>query len=158
MSEDELMTAIYRAILQALDSRLNLIGSVLEGEIRRLTLARGIYDKGDFYGNLGYLISVENDGLTLRLGANVPHEAFVLGGKVPSWTPLAPLVAWVERKHLSWVDKKTGLQLTVEQIARLIRGKIRREGIAERNVIAEVIQNRESWIIQQLESLEVALS
>ena len=31
-----------------------------------------------------------------------------LPGKVPSWTPIAPLIAWVERKHLSWTDKETG--------------------------------------------------
>jgi hypothetical protein len=158
MSGDELMVAIYKAILEALESRLHLIGSVLDGDARRLTLERGIYDKGDFYNNLGYLVTVENDGVTLNVGSNVKHEPFVLGGKVPSWTPLAPIKAWVERKHLSWQDKKTGLELTVEQIAYLIRGKIKREGIPERNVIAEVIEKRESWIIKQLVDFRVVLA
>jgi hypothetical protein len=158
MSGDDLMTAIYKAILEALESRLHLIGSVLDGDARRLTLERGIYDKGDFYNNMGYLVTVENDGITLHVGSNVKHEPFVLGGKVPSWTPLAPLKAWVERKHLSWQDKKTGLDLTVEQIAYLIRGKIKREGIPERNVIAEVIEKRESWIIKQLDDIRVVLA
>jgi len=158
MSGDELMTAIYKAILEALESRLHLIGSVLDGDARRLTQERGIYDKGDFYGNLGYILTMEDDGITLHVGSNVKHEPFVLGGKVPSWTPLAPLKAWIERKHLSWQDKKPGLDLTIEQIAYLIRGKIKREGIAERNVIAEVIEKRESWIIQQLDSIQVVLT
>jgi hypothetical protein len=158
MNGDELMVAIYKAILEALESRLHLIGSVLDGDARRLTLERGIYDKGDFYNNLGYLVTVEGDGITLHVGSNVKHESFVLGGKVPSWTPLAPLKAWVERKHLSWQDKKTGLDLTIEQIAYLIRGKIKREGIPERNVIAEVIEKRESWIIKQLDDIRVVLA
>jgi hypothetical protein len=158
MSGDELMVAIYKAILEALESRLHLIGSVLDGDARRLTLERGIYDKGDFYNNFGYLVTVEGDGITLHVGSNVRHESFVLGGKVSSWTPLAPLKAWVERKHLSWQDKKTGLDLTVEQIAYLIRGKIKREGIPERNVVAEVIEKRESWIIRQLDDIRVVLA
>ncbi len=82
---------------------------------------------------------------------------FVLGGKVPSWTPIAPLIAWVERKHLSWTDKETGKALTIAEIAYLIRGKIKREGIAARNVFASVIANREQWIYQQLNDIEVSL-
>jgi len=27
---------------------------------------------------------------------------------VPSWIPIAPLIAWTERKHLSWTDKRRG--------------------------------------------------
>ncbi len=80
-----------------------------------------------------------------------------LPGKVPSWTPIAPLIAWVERKHLSWTDKETGKALTVAEIAYLIRGKIKREGIAARNVFATVIANREQWIYQQLNDIEVSL-
>jgi len=53
-----------------------------------------------------------------------------LPGKVPSWTPIAPLIGWVERKHLSWTDKETGKALTVAESAYLIRGKIKREAIA----------------------------
>ena len=154
---DELMREIYLAIYAALESRLHLIGSVIDADSRKEILAQQIYDKGDFYGNTGYLVETSPDAMILRVGSNVKHEPFVLGGKVPSWTPIAPLIAWVERKHLSWTDKETGKLLTVAEIAYLIRGKIKREGIAARNVFAEVIANREQWIYQQLNSIEVSL-
>ena len=156
-SPDELMIEIYRAIYAALESRLHLIGSVLDAESRKEILAQQIYDKGDFYGNTGYLLQTTDSAMILRVGSNVRHEPFVLGGKVPSWTPIAPLIAWVERKHLSWTDKATGKILTVAEIAYLIRGKIKREGITARNVFAAVIANREQWIYQQLSSIEVNL-
>jgi len=154
---DELMREIYLAIYAALESRLHLIGSVIDAESRKEILAQQIYDKGYFYGNSGYLVETSPDAMILRIGSNVRHEPFVLGGKVPSWTPIAPLIAWVERKHLSWTDKETGKLLTVAEIAYLIRGKIKREGIAARNVFAEVIANREQWIYQQFSSIEVSL-
>ena len=154
---DEIMIEVYRAIYSALESRLHLIGSVIDAESRKEILAQQIYDKGDFYGNTGYLVETSPDAMILRVGSNVRHEPFVLGGKVPSWTPIAPLIAWVERKHLSWTDKETGKLLTVAEIAYLIRGKIKREGIAARNVFAQVISNREQWIYQQLNDIEVSL-
>ncbi len=156
-SPDELMIEIYRAIYAALESRLHLIGSVIDADARKEILAKQIYDKGDFYGNTGYLLQTTETAMILRVGSNVRHEPFVLGGKVPSWTPIAPLIAWVERKHLSWTDKETGKILTVAEIAYLIRGKIKREGITARNVFAAVIANREQWIYQQLSSIEVNL-
>ena len=153
----ELMIEIYRAIYAALESRLHLIGSVIDADARKEILAQQIYDKGDFYGNTGYLVETTDTAMILRVGSNVKHEPFVLGGKVPSWTPIAPLIAWVERKHLSWTDKETWKALTVAEIAYLIRGKIKREGIAARNVFAQIIANREQWIYQQLNSIEVSL-
>jgi hypothetical protein len=156
-SPDELMVEIYRAIYTALESRLHLIGSVIDADSRKEILAQNIYDKGDFYRNTGYLVETQSSGMTLRVGSNVKHEPFVLGGKVPSWTPIVPLIAWVERKHLAWTDKETGKQLTIAEIAYLIRGKIKREGITARNVFAEVITNREQWIYEQLNSIEVRL-
>ncbi len=156
-SPDELMRDIYLAIYAALESRLHLIGSVIDAESRKEILAQQIYDKGDFYGNTSYLVETSPDAMILRVGSNVKHEPFVLGGKVPSWTPIAPLIAWVERKHMSWTDKETGKALTVAEIAYLIRGKIKREGIAARNVFALVIANREQWIYQQLNDIEVSL-
>ncbi len=154
---DEIMIEVYRAIYAALESRLHLIGSVIDAESRKEILAQQIYDKGDFYGNTGYLMQTADTAMILRVGSNVRHEPFVLGGKVPSWTPIAPLIAWVERKHLSWTDKETGKALTVAEIAYLIRGKVKREGIAARNVFASVIANREQWIYQQLSEIEVSL-
>ena len=153
----ELMIEIYRAIYAALESRLHLIGSVIDADARKEILAQQIYDKGDFYGNTGYLVETTDTAMILRVGSNVKHEPYVLGGKVPSWTPIAPLIGWVERKHLSWTDKETGKALTVAEIAYLIRGKIKREGIAARNVFALVIANREQWIYQQLNDIEVSL-
>jgi len=44
-------TEILRAIYSALESKLHLIGSVIEGKTRRLILEKGIRDKGDFYQN-----------------------------------------------------------------------------------------------------------
>ncbi len=154
---DEVMVEVYRAIYAALESRLHLIGSVIDTESRKEILAQQIYDKGDFYGNTGYLLQTTDTAMILRVGSNVKHEPYVLGGKVPSWTPIAPLIAWVERKHLSWTDKETGKALTVAEIAYLIRGKIKREGITARNVFASVIANREQWIFQQLNDIEVSL-
>ena len=154
---DELMREIYLAIYAALESRLHLIGSVIDAESRKEILTQQIYDKGDFYGNTGYLVETSPDAMILRVGSNVKHEPFILGGKVPSWTPIAPLIAWVERKSLSWTDKETGKALPVAEIAYLIRGKIKREGIAARNVFAQVIANREQWIYQQLNDIEVSL-
>ncbi|MDP3115463.1 MAG: hypothetical protein Q8M98_11945 [Candidatus Cloacimonadaceae bacterium] len=156
-SADELMIEIYRAIYTALESRLHLIGSVIDADSRKEILVKQIYDKGDFYGNTGYLVETQPSSMILRVGSNVKHEPFVLGGKVPSWTPIAPLIAWVERKHLSWTDKETGKQLTIAEIAYLIRGKIKREGIAARNVFSEVITKREQWIYRQFNSIEVRL-
>jgi len=157
MSPEELMVEIYRAIYAALESRLHLIGSVIDADSRKEILTQQIYDKGDFYGNTGYIVETNDSGMTLRVGSNVRHEPFVLGGKVPSWTPIAPLKSWVERKGLSWTDKKSGKLLTVDQIAHMIQAKIKREGIAARNVFAQVIANRDQWIYQQLNSIEVSL-
>jgi len=156
-SPDELMAEIFRAIYIALESRLHLIGSVIDADARKEILAQNIYDKGDFFRNTGYLVETNSTGMTLRVGSNVKHEPFVLGGKVPSWTPIAPLIGWVERKHMSWTDKETGRLLTTIEIAYLIRGKIKREGIAARNVFAEVIANRKQWIYEQLKSIEIRL-
>ena len=157
MSPEELMIEIYRAIYAALESRLHLIGSVIDADSRKEILTQQIYDKGDFYGNTGYVVETNDSGMTLRVGSNVKHEPFVLGGKVPSWTPIAPLKSWVERKGLSWTDKKSGKLLTVDQIAYMIQVKIKREGTQARNVFAQVIANREQWIYQQLNSIEVSL-
>lgn len=154
---DQLMRDIYQAIFAALESRVYLIGSMIDADARREIIAQKIYDKGDFYDNAGYLVENQPGSLVLRVGSNVRHEPFVLGGKVPSWTPIAPLKAWVERKGLAWTDKKSGKLLTIEQMAYMIRGKIKREGIPARNVYETVIKNREQWIYEQLDSIEVKL-
>ena len=152
---EELMAEIYRAIYKALESKMHLIGSVIDRDARREILEQKIYDKGDFYKNAGYTVESDRAEMTLSVGSNVKHEPFVLGGKVPSGMPIEPLIEWVERKKLAWVDKKSGEQLKVEQIAKLIWWKIKKKGIAGRNVYETVIQNREQWIFEQLNSIDV---
>ncbi len=157
----ELMSEIYRAIFTAIKQRAHLIGNVIVGKTKQEILDQEIKDKGDFYRNTEYRVIENDDTVTLFVGSNVKHEPYVLGGKVPSWTPLKPLMAWVERKDLGWVHesgKKKGEKMTIEEMAYLIRGKIKREGIEERNVFAEVIKNQESWIHDQLNSIEAVLS
>lgn len=155
--EDDIMRQIYRTIITALESTLDGIGSVLDADARKEIIRLGIIDKGDFLGNAGYLVQKNSEGMTLRVGSNVRHEPFVLGGKVPSGTPLEPLKAWVERKNLAWVDKKTGTPLKVEQMAKLIFWKIKHHGIPARNVYETVLQNKEAWIFDQLNGIDVRL-
>ncbi len=148
---------IIRAIYRVLQEKMHLIGSVIEGESRKLILQDDIKDKGDFFQNTGYAIKTGGQSVALIVGSNVPHEQYVLGGKVPSWTPIAPLKAWVERKNLAWVDKK-GKALTIEQMAYMIQAKIKREGIEERNVFAEVLKNKQKWILDILSNLEIQIN
>ncbi len=42
---DEILVEVYRAIFSALESRLHLIGSVIDAESRKEILAQQIYDK-----------------------------------------------------------------------------------------------------------------
>ncbi len=141
---------IYRAVEDAIRRRLELIGVALDGKARTLARDEQIRDKGDFIAHMGYSIRKDSKGFLLQIGSNAAHADYVLGGKVPSPTPLKPLISWVERKKLSWVDKKTKKELTVKQIARLVQHKIYKKGIKARNIYAEVLKNQESWIFSQL--------
>lgn len=156
MSNKEAFEQILPILLQQLESRLHLIGSVITRDATREAMSLEIRDKGDFIASIGYLIRPLPDGFIMNVGSNVPHEPYVLGGKVPSWTPIAPLIGWVQRRQLAWVDKK-GKQLTVEQMAYMIRAKIRREGIPARNVFQTVIDALDTWIWEQISSIEVPL-
>lgn len=152
---DAVMDDIYRALMSELEGVVYRIGSVIDRDARKEILRQKIYDKGDFYDNAGYLVRPIEDGYVLHVGSNVRHEPFVLGGKVPSWTPIKPLIDWVARKSLSWVDKKSGKRLTIEQMAYMIRWKIKEVGIEPRNVYEEIIKNKEEWIYEQLRGIEV---
>jgi len=77
-SPEELMREIYLAIYVALESRLHLIGSVIDADARKEILAQQIYDKGDFYGNTGYLVETSPSAMILRVGSNVRHEPFAI--------------------------------------------------------------------------------
>jgi hypothetical protein len=164
MTESEIMREIFRAILDVIESTLHRIGSVINGEARKAMLAevttngqthKYIYDKGDMFRNATYVVVRTETGLSLKVGSNVKHESFVLGGKVPSWTPLDPLKSWVERKGLTWTDKQSGKALSIDSIAYIIRRKIKREGIAARDIYTTIFTNRQSWIIDQLEHVVV---
>ena len=72
------MIEIYRAIYAALESRLHLIGSTIDADSRKEILAQQIYDKGDFYGNTGYLLQTTDTAMILRVGSNVKHEPFAI--------------------------------------------------------------------------------
>ncbi len=151
------MKEIYRAIYAAMTERAHMIGNVIVAKAKKKILDDGPYDKGDFYRGVEYRVTRKGNSIGLAVGSNVAHEPFVLGGKVPSWTPLEPLKAWVERKKLDWVDKKTKKELTIDEMARIIQFKIKARGIEERNVFAEVIENEKEWIFDQLDSIEVVL-
>lgn len=75
---DEIMVEVYRAIYSALESRLHLIGSVIDADSRKEILTQQIYDKGDFYGNTGYVMETNDSGMTLRVVSNVRHEPFAI--------------------------------------------------------------------------------
>lgn len=159
------LAAIRAQVWDAIESRLNSIGSVIRDEAKNLMLEerttngqahKYIYDKGDFYRNSGYVVQMGKEPL-LRVGSNVKHEPWVMGGKVPSWTPFDPLKAWVERKGLDWTteDKKTGKirHLDIDEIVSLIQIHHLREGIPARDVFADVMRKREVWINEQLNSI-----
>ncbi len=158
---------IYRAIMDTLTQTVYFIGNRIDVDARREAIReidhgdysdKYIYDRGDFYNAMSYVVTQEGqDTVVLRVGSNVKHEPFVLGGKVPSWTPIAPLISWVERKGLAWVDKETGKLLPVKTIAYMIRAAIKQRGIEPRNVYQAVIKNREEWILKQLENMEVKI-
>jgi len=50
------MAEVYQTIYAALESRLHLIGSVIDAECRKVILAQQMYDKGGLYGNTGYIL------------------------------------------------------------------------------------------------------
>lgn len=139
---------VYQEIVSKYMRKMEMLGERLEGKIAEKIAhyePTPIYDTGEFYRKLTHSVKHECDTITLRLWSNAPHSKYVLGGKVPSWTPIAPLKTWVERKGLSWLDSR-GKEMTTEQMAFLIQRKIRRYGIKERNVLAEVFKENEGWI------------
>lgn len=148
---------IEAAIRAALRERLQDIGVVLSGDGLREARRMHIRATGNFQDKIDSVLKETKKKFVLSVGSKVEYEPFILGGKKPSWTPIEPLKRWVETKKLSWVDKKTEKKLTVDQMAYMIRGKIKREGIPERNIFAEVLKNRESWIFSQLKTVEVNL-
>jgi hypothetical protein len=144
----------WQKIIHEIEKALHEIGNELVKDSKREIINKDIRDKGDFYRNTDYIVSRSGLSFRMQIGSNVAHEPWVLGGKQPSWTPVAPIKAWVERKGLAWADKKTGQPLTVEQMAFAIVGKIKREGIEARNVFQDVISDRKGYIKRRLKSIK----
>lgn len=143
---------VYKEIISKYMLKMEALGEALEGKIAERIAhytPYPIYDTGEFYRQLTHNVKHAGNYITLRLWSNAKHSKFVLGGKVPSWTPIAPLKAWVQRKRLSWVDKK-GAKMTVDQMAYMIQRKIKKYGIKERNVLAEIFKENEGWIRAKL--------
>jgi hypothetical protein len=154
------LNVIIQAILAALDSKLHLVGNTLADEAQRLAIERKIYDRGDFASHMTYEVVKEEGRMILKVGSHVAHAPYVTGGKVPSFTPIAPLIGWVERKGLSWVHREganQGKLLSVLEMAYMIRSKIRRVGIGGRNIFDELLKNKQQWIFDELNAIQIKL-
>jgi hypothetical protein len=143
---DEVKEEVYR--------QCEIIAQTLEDKIAyRISNYKphAIYDKGDFLNNLKHLVTADGDIITIEVGSSAPHATYVTSGSQYSFKKpvLPPLLAWVKRKRLSWVDK-SGKALTALQMAFMIRNKIYRDGIKERNVFDEVLREELDWIKKKL--------
>lgn len=148
------MQDIWALIYHGIERALHEIGSELVKAGKRIILDKNILDKRDFYLNTDYNVSGNlNTKMRLQVGSNVAHEQYVLGGKQPSWTPLAPILGWVQRRALSWTDRITGREMSITQIAWMVIRKIKREGIKARNVFADILKDRKSFIIGRLKAI-----
>ena len=140
---------IYDEIIKALYE----IGYTITGDAKRMCFEKKIYAFGDFERNIKPVVSGNlSAGMRLQVGSNVAHEPYVLGGKQPSWTPFVPILAWVEKKGLEWVDKRKKV-MTAEQIAWTIIHFIKREGIPARNIFAEILTDRKSYVMNRLQRI-----
>jgi len=132
---------------------------------------RPIYDTGEFLNKLTHSVERRGDMIVCKIWSEAkdpdgkPYAHFVLGGKVPSWTPIKPLLAWVKRKKLGW-DKeeksgkgKKGNAADLEKrqlgIAYAIRAKIHKQGIKERNVFMEVTREEWEWLQEKIMNYEL---
>jgi hypothetical protein len=113
-----------------------------------------IVDTGEFRNKLKFEVYDEGDAVSLRIWSPAKHSKYILFGSQYGavMPPLQPLIAWVERKKLHWVDAKTGKELEAVQMAWMIRIKIFREGIAERPVFQEVFARKQGWIRTAIKS------
>lgn len=144
------MEELTRRIMGGYRRKLDYMGNVLMGQVIKEASGRKIRAKGDFINNMSYEVVETPTALILRVGSKVDHAKYVLGGKVPSWTPLEPLLKWIKVRRIVWWDKNRKME--DKEIAWLISLKHKREGIAARNVVQDVIDKRESWIRKELES------
>jgi hypothetical protein len=109
--------------------RLEIIAETLEGKIaQRVSNYKPftIYHTGELLNKLTHSVTNDESSFLVRILSDAPHSRYVLGGKVPSWTPIKPLISWVEKKKLSWVDK-SDKKFRAIQMAYMIRIKYHRE-------------------------------
>ena len=153
---------LWNEVKEKIMHRLEIIAETLEGKIaHKISNYKPypIYDTGEFLNKLTHGVTEEDNEIVVRIWSDAKspkgekYAKFILGGRVPSDTPLKPLVAWVERKKLNWTDK-SGKKMTAMQMAYLIRNKIRRVGVKERNVFQEVLNDEISWIESQLNKIQ----
>ena len=156
MTEESNFTAksMLSFVTQAYMLRLDKIGLVLQGQMKKEARQQKIWAKGDFVRNMDYEVVQEGNYLGLKLGSNVEHAQYVLGGKIPSWTPIDPIIEWIKTRRIVWYDNNDK-KMKPKQMAFLISRKHSRVGIPERNIPAEVIEKRRNWIDKQLNSVEI---
>ncbi len=142
---------LARRIVGGYRKKLDSVGNHLKGQLVKEASKRKIRAKGDFINNMSHEVSETKTGLVLRLGSRVDHAKYVLGGKVPSWTPIAPLLEWIEDRKIVWWDGNR--KMKDKEIAFLIARKHSRQGIEERNIVRDVVDRREGWIRRQVASM-----
>ncbi len=143
--------ALTRRIVDGYRKKLDYMGNHLKGQLIKEASKRKIRAKGDFINNMSYEVSETEAGLVLRLGSRVDHAKYVLGGKVPSWTPMEPLMDWIKVRKIVWWEGNR--KVKDKEIAFLIARKHSREGIDARNIVQDVVDSREGWIRRQLASM-----
>jgi len=141
---------LAREIVGGYRRKLDYMGDLLKGQMIKEASSRKIRAKGDFINNMSYEVVETPTALILRLGSKADHAKYVLGGKVPSWTPLEPLMEWIKVRKIVWWDKNRKME--DKEIAWLISRKHKREGIEPRNIVQDVIDKREGWIRKELAS------
>lgn len=156
MSNDTSFTAkkMLDFVTQAYMLRLDKIGVVLHGQMKKEARQQHIWASGDFVRNMDHEVVQEGNYLGLKLGSNVEHAQYVLGGKVPSWTPIEPLIEWIRKRQIVWYDKNDN-KMKAKQMAFMISRKHSKVGIPERNIPAQVIEKGKTWIEKQLNSVEI---
>ena len=155
MDEFEILA---REILGKLRLRLGKVGVALHGQLFQMATDRKMMAKENFRNNMSYAVEETDEGLVLRLGSNVEHAEYVLGGKEPSGTPYDKLEEWIKDKGLVWYRRRKKkeplkVKMKTKQMIFLIERKHLEKGIEARNIVQEVVDERADWIMQELKEV-----
>jgi len=150
MTEQELWETVSEDVVL----RLERVAYLINDKIAERAIKDNIRDTGQFADSFTYKIDYDAQGYTLLFWNRARHSNYVLGGsqywkKLPA---LKPILAWVERKKLAWVDDD-GNKKTALQMAFMIRSKIFRDGLPERNVFQDVVREEMDWIESELQKV-----